>query len=159
MLEQKINKYRDKFIDQHGCPKVFYLNNKYVLHNMPDTGNRIPKGNIGWINYWRAFSGITRDFIPCSSCGKSLSVHKELQPLHEAFSIFIPEMAKYEYAEGGHIEVKGIPGIDDGIYITPLCCEHNNQFDQDIVIQPNSILVEEVAPDFKKKTIDILGNT
>lgn len=73
-----------------------------------------------------------------------MSVHKELRPLHEAFAKFCPGTCIEKYAEGGHVEIKDVHGIEDGIYITPLCVDCNNQFDKDIELQPLSVMVEEV---------------
>lgn len=146
MFENEVLKYQQTFIENHGVPGVYYAKSKITVHNLPDSAKRHPQGNIGWINYWRAFSGDTRDFVRCSCCGKVLSVHKELKPLHEAFAKYCPGCCEYSYAEGGHIVVKDVQGKVDGIYITPLCVECNNQFDKDIDINPMSVMVEEVAP-------------
>lgn len=146
MLDQGIYKYQQKFSQQHGYPSVFYAKTKIQVHNMPDSAKRHPQGNIGWINYWRAFSGISRDFVRCSRCGKELSVHKELKTLHEAFAKYCPGCCNYEYAEGGHVIVENVQGIEDGIYITPLCVDCNNKFNQDIDLLPASVMVEELEP-------------
>lgn len=42
------------------------------------------------------------------------------------------------------MEIKDVHGIEDGIYLTPLCVDCNNQFDKDIELQPLSVMVEEV---------------
>lgn len=55
-------------------------------------------------------------------------------------------MLNFEYAEGGHVIVENVQGIEDGIYITPLCVDCNNKFNQDIDLLPASVIVEELEP-------------
>ena len=157
MLSLDLFVAKDLFLKSHPKPQIIHLKSYTVVTNKGKTSDRHPRGDFdnSWMNYWMAFSDITRGFI-CSVDGnpiwvssneESCEICKKWNRAREIMYGCEKDEAEQSYngrrAHGAHVRYQG------KIYIVPMSASENTSLgddDSEITLKKGTVLVEEVDP-------------
>lgn len=143
---KELCRYKKDIEAEYGCCQTLTAQKDVELKNCDDTSDRKAKGNVSWIDYWRAMCGRHGTRFTCGSCGK-LIFTGEIPKIYEDMYNATGDNAESHRACGAHLWVNTPASgkYHGGRYIAPLCPACNAKHGRMIPVLKGTVICHELG--------------